>query len=122
MALTFENFFQGSRADFIQGCQEALHYSVRTSHPRFMNQLFAGSEPSGQVAELLTSVINNSVHTYGAAPLATVVEKHLIKHVGRLAGFCGADGIFCPGGSYANMGAMLVARNEESISQKSSIW
>jgi hypothetical protein len=103
---------EGSRAEFIQGCQEALRYSVRTSHPRFMNQLFAGSEPSGQVAELLTSVINNSVHTYGAAPLATVVEKHLIERVGQLAGFCGADGIFCPGGSYANMGAMLVARNE----------
>ena len=103
---------EGSSRDFIQGCQDALRYSVRTAHPRFMNQLFAGSEPCGQVAELLTSVINNSVHTYGAAPLATVVEQHLIEHVGQLAGFSAADGIFCPGGSYANMGAMLVARNE----------
>jgi glutamate/tyrosine decarboxylase-like PLP-dependent enzyme len=103
---------EGSSTDFIQGCQDALRYSVRTSHPRFMNQLFAGSEPSGQVAELLTSVINNSVHTYGAAPFATVIEKHLIERVGSLAGFRDADGVFCPGGSYANMGAMLVARNE----------
>lgn len=103
---------EGSRADFVRGCQETLRYSVRTSHPRFMNQLFAGSEPCGQIAELLTSVINNSVHTFGAAPLATVVEKHLIERVGQLAGFSNADGVFCPGGSYANMGAMLIARNE----------
>jgi hypothetical protein len=103
---------EGSRADFVRGCQETLRYSVRTSHPRFMNQLFAGSEPCGQVAELLTSVINNSVHTFGAAPLATVVEQHLVERVGLMAGFTNADGIFCPGGSYANMGAMLVARNE----------
>jgi len=103
---------EGSSAEFIQGCQDALRYSVRTSHPRFMNQLFAGSEPSGQIAELLTSVINNSVHTYAAAPLATIVEQHLIQQVGNLAGFGNADGVFCPGGSYANMGAMLVARNE----------
>ena len=103
---------EGSSAEFIQGCQDALRYSVRTSHPRFMNQLFAGSEPSGQIAELLTSVINNSVHTYAAAPLATIVEQHLIQQVGNLAGFSNADGVFCPGGSYANMGAMLVARNE----------
>ena len=103
---------EGSSSDFIQACHEILRYSVRTSHPRFMNQLFAGSEPSGQVAELLTSVVNNSVHTYGAAPLATVVEQYLIEQVGRLADFSEADGIFCPGGSFANMGAMLVARNE----------
>ncbi|KAJ1471877.1 pyridoxal phosphate-dependent transferase [Baffinella frigidus] len=105
---------EGSRAAYVRTCEEAIRYSVRTSHPRFMNQLYAGSEPAGQVAEFLAAVLNSTVHTYGAGPVFTVMERELIAQVATLVGFDAdeADGVFAPGGSYSNMTALLVARNE----------
>ena len=44
---------EGSEEKFLESCHDLLAYSVRTRHPRFMNQLYAGSTPSGQIAELL---------------------------------------------------------------------
>ncbi|EKX34119.1 hypothetical protein GUITHDRAFT_166293 [Guillardia theta CCMP2712] len=104
---------EGSVEKFVEGCRSSMKYSVRTSHPRFMNQLYAGSDPAGQVAELLSAVLNTTIHTYGAAPFFSVLERQVIEKLGRMLGFQEhVDGVFAPGGSYANMVALIVARNQ----------
>jgi len=34
-------------SEFLKNIEEILKFSVRTSHPRFINQIFTGSEPIG---------------------------------------------------------------------------
>jgi glutamate/tyrosine decarboxylase-like PLP-dependent enzyme len=105
---------EGSMEAFLDSCRDLLKYSVRTRHPRFMNQLYAGSNPSGQIAELLTAVLNSTVHTYAAGPVFAVVERCMITRVAALLGHedpptC--DGVFAPGGSHANLSALMAARS-----------
>eukprot|EP00292_Cryptomonas_paramecium_P004390 CAMPEP_0113687838 /NCGR_PEP_ID=MMETSP0038_2-20120614/16175_1 /TAXON_ID=2898 /ORGANISM="Cryptomonas paramecium" /LENGTH=646 /DNA_ID=CAMNT_0000608531 /DNA_START=1 /DNA_END=1941 /DNA_ORIENTATION=- /assembly_acc=CAM_ASM_000170 len=105
---------EGSLDAFLNGCRDTLAYSVRTSHPRFMNQLYAGSNPTGQVTELLTSVLNSTVHTYAAGPVFSVVERSLIARVAEMIGHPNpsiCDGVFAPGGSHANLTAVMTARS-----------
>jgi len=102
--------------------QLALKYSVRTGHPLFLDKLYTGTDPVGQFAELLTSILNTNVHAYHVSPVFSVVEIRTIHTVASLIGYStgglsrdrddyGGDGVFCPGGSYCNMMAMLCARD-----------
>ncbi len=52
--------------------------------------------------------------TWEISPLFAVMEKNLIQYCGKLVGFSegSIDGMFCPGGSMANMYAMLLARHQ----------
>jgi glutamate/tyrosine decarboxylase-like PLP-dependent enzyme len=105
---------EGSVERFLASCRDLLKYSVRTRHPRFMNQLYAGSTPSGQIAELLTAVLNSTVHTYAAGPVFAVVERSMITRVAELLGHedpPSCDGVFAPGGSHANLSALMAARS-----------
>ncbi|KAA8492843.1 Acidic amino acid decarboxylase GADL1 [Porphyridium purpureum] len=92
---------------------ELLEYSVVTMNPMFLNRLYAGSSPVGQIAELLIAVLNTSPDTYATAPALSVLQKRIIQHVGQRFGYdeelC--NGTFCPGGSYSNLLAMTAARN-----------
>eukprot|EP00038_Savillea_parva_P023500 m.41201 g.41201 ORF g.41201 m.41201 type:complete len:515 (+) comp6096_c0_seq2:61-1605(+) len=116
---------EGESADKIVGhIKSALKYSVRTSHPRFFDKLYAGSDPVGQVAELITALLNSNVHTYAVAPAFAVMEQEIIKSMATMIGFDRdtADGILCPGGTFANMSAMMVARNEKFPHVRMSGW
>ncbi|KAF6003801.1 Glutamate decarboxylase 2 [Cyanidiococcus yangmingshanensis] len=104
---------------------DLLRYSVRTSHAYFLHRLYGASDPMGQVAELLLSVLNNSPDTFSAAPFLVVLERRLIQALCERIGWetlRQGDGLFCPGGSYANLLAMTSARHafHESSSSKRS--
>lgn len=66
-------------AKIVERIEAALKYSVRTSHPRFFDKLYAGSDPVGQVAELITAVLNTNVHTYAVAPAFAMMEQEVLK-------------------------------------------
>lgn len=66
--------------------EAALKYSVRTSHPRFFDKLYAGSDPVGQVAELITAVLNTNVHTYAVAPAFAMMEQEVLKSMAAQVG------------------------------------
>ncbi len=87
-----------------------LKNSVNTQNPRFLNQLYGGSTQESWVGELLVSILNTSMATYEIAPLATLMEKELIKGVNKKVGFPKVEGLMVPGGSYANMLGLQCAR------------
>jgi glutamate/tyrosine decarboxylase-like PLP-dependent enzyme len=87
-----------------------LEYSQRTSHPQFNNQLYAGINPPSVLGEFVTALTNTSMATYEIAPVATLMERELVKKMNSLAGFKGTEGIMCTGGSNANMLAIHCAR------------
>jgi glutamate/tyrosine decarboxylase-like PLP-dependent enzyme len=91
--------------------EQYLKFSVRTGHRQFFNQLWSGFAFPGFLGELFTSLTNTSMYTYEMAPVATLMEKELIKKMGGICGFENPDGLFVTGGSNGNLQAMMIARN-----------
>eukprot|EP00049_Salpingoeca_infusionum_P002085 m.53943 g.53943 ORF g.53943 m.53943 type:complete len:358 (+) comp11378_c1_seq2:272-1345(+) len=101
-------------AELVECIKTTMKYSVRTGHPRFFDKLYAGSDSIGQLGEFLTAVFNTNVHTYAVSPVFAVMETAVIKRVAALLGFNPdtAEGSLVPGGTYANLTGMIIARHK----------
>lgn len=97
-----------------------IKHSVHTSHPRFVNQNFAGPDPVSVVGDWLGAALNTTGATFEAAPVFTLMESAVLSKLGRIAGYLdpSADqlptlppGVFCPGGSTATLYALQLARH-----------
>uniref|UniRef100_A0A663MIJ7 Glutamate decarboxylase like 1 n=1 Tax=Athene cunicularia TaxID=194338 RepID=A0A663MIJ7_ATHCN len=99
-----------SHQKLLQLCRDVIQYSVKTSHPRFFNQLYAGIDYYSLVARFITEALNPSVYTYEVSPVFLLVEEAVIKKMIEFIGWEEGDGIFNPGGSVSNMYAMNLAR------------
>ena len=99
--------------------------SVTTSHPRFFNQNFAGPDPIAVIGDWLTAVMNTTAATFEAAPVFTMMENALLERLAAIAGYrtspasgleTGVEvppGLFCPGGSTAQLYALQLARHRQ---------
>ena len=94
--------------------------SVHTSHPRFLNQNFAGPDPIAVAGDWLGAALNTTGATFEAAPVFTLMEGAVLSELARLAGYVDDDGervpvlppgMFCPGGSTATLYALQLARH-----------
>lgn len=92
--------------------QSTMDYSCRTGHRLFLDKLYAGSDPIGQVSSWLLSTLNTNCHIFSAAPVFTLIEKMMVQQVGKMFGYENGDGLFFPGGSYSNLISMILARNK----------
>lgn len=92
--------------------------SINTQNPRFLNQLYGGATKEAWLGELLVSALNTSMATYEIAPLATLMEKEIIKSLNETLGFEKIEGLMAPGGSYANMLAVQCARYAKNPESK----
>mmetsp|Transcript_7620 Transcript_7620/g.11640 ORF Transcript_7620/g.11640 Transcript_7620/m.11640 type:complete len:686 (+) Transcript_7620:382-2439(+) len=104
--------------------QSIQKYSVDMSHPYFCNQLCGASDPIALAAELISLSVNTSAYTWETAPVFTMIEREVFKHLGQLvfenkipedtticdAGGGPYDGLMLPGGSLSNLAALHVAR------------
>ena len=104
-----------SQDSLLEIAGNVFKYSVKTGHPYFMNQLFSGLDPYGLAGQWLTDALNSSVYTYEVAPVITLMEQSVIKKLLSMFykdenGTAIGDGLFCPGGSFANGIAINVAR------------
>ena len=97
--------------DLLQEFEAILSASVRTTHPRFANQLFVGADLAGIVGEWLTALLDTTMATFEMAPVATVLERDLIGRMCDFAGFDNGEGLLTPGGSISNLMAVMAARN-----------
>ncbi|XP_058807664.1 cysteine sulfinic acid decarboxylase isoform X2 [Phymastichus coffea] len=90
-----------------------IRYSVKTGHPRFVNQLYSSVDPYGLVGQWLTDALNPSVYTYEVSPVFSLMEESVLREMRRAVGWPDGegDGIFCPGGSMANGYAINLARH-----------
>jgi len=97
--------------EILKEIERYLDFSVNTSHKQFFNQLFSGFNLPAFLGDLFAGLSNTTMATFEAAPVATLLEKTLVKKMCRLMGFQEGEGIFVSGGSQANMIATLCARN-----------
>ncbi|XP_062814266.1 acidic amino acid decarboxylase GADL1 isoform X2 [Anolis carolinensis] len=94
----------------LQFCRDVIKFSVKTNHPRFFNQLYAGIDYYSLAARFITEALNPSVYTYEVSPVFLLVEDAVLKKMIEFIGWEEGDGIFNPGGSVSNMYAMNLAR------------
>jgi len=97
--------------EVMERLRAVLRATPSSSSWRFVNQLFGGREPIAAAAEMLTAVPNNSMYTFKAAGAQILVENEVLRRAMAVAGFPRGEGCFLPGGTLANMVAMLLARN-----------
>ena len=95
-----------------------MRWSVQTSHPRFVNQNFAGADPVAVAGDWLGAALNTTGATFEAAPVFTLMERTVIDKLAALAGFPRVrddedpiPGLFTPGGSTATLYALHLARH-----------
>ena len=86
----------------------------RTGSRRFFNQLFAGRDEVAAAAEMLTALLNSSMYTYKVAGPHALIESVLTDRLALKVGYSEGEGegVFVPGGSMANLAALIIARNE----------
>ncbi|CAB3365313.1 Hypothetical predicted protein [Cloeon dipterum] len=89
---------------------DVIRYSVKTGHPRFVNQLFSSVDPYGLAGQWLCAALNPSVYTYEVAPVFTLMEETVLSEMRKIVGFTQGDGLFAPGGSMANGYGVSCAR------------
>ncbi|KAK4010907.1 hypothetical protein OUZ56_020030 [Daphnia magna] len=99
-----------SHGEIFELCKRAVEYSVRTNHPKFLNQLYHGADPVGLAGAWLSEALNTNLYTYEVAPFFMMVEHEVLAHLRSFIGWEDGDGIFTPGGSLANMYGMVLAR------------
>jgi len=88
-----------------------LHYSVRTGHRQFFNQLFGGFSPYAWLGDIVAGLANTSMYTFEVSPVATLMEQAIFAKLSALVGFTQAQGTMTTGGTNSNYLAMLCARN-----------
>ena len=89
--------------------EKYLTLAVKTGSTNFYNQLFSGSSATGYLGEVLTALTNSSMYTFEMSPVATLMEKELIKKMSSLIGYENGFGTFVTGGSNGNLLGMLAA-------------
>merc|ERR1719495_3008627 len=94
--------------------------SVQTDHPYFLNALYHGTDYYGKIGAYLSEVMNTNAYSYEVAPVFTLVEKALVRYLVEKIGWDSGDGLTCPGGSLANMYAMVMARHRRFPDAKKS--
>ncbi|KAJ9473564.1 Glutamate decarboxylase [Diplonema papillatum] len=92
--------------------EQVCRYSVRTSHPRFMNMLYGCADIYGILGEVFATFLNTNIHTFEVSPVFTLMEVEVMSQLCKYMGYENGDGVFAPGGSFCNMFGMLMARNQ----------
>ncbi len=111
--LRLQDFTDGADWSAIfQWIEKYLEYSVKTSHPTFVNRMWAGANLPSILGEMVVAVSNTSACTYESAPVSTLMEKYMIGEMLDLVKFQNGEGQMTTGSSNANMLAMMAARNE----------
>jgi len=100
--------------NFFNIIQKIASLTPKTNSRAFYNQLFGGRSAPSLTAEIVSTVLNTTMHTYKVAGIQVLVEQNIIKAFLEKVGFEQGDGTVNPGGSLSNMVSMMIARNEKS--------
>lgn len=97
--------------DIAAAAREITAASLHLNHRRYMAQQVAAPVPAAALVESLVAALNQSLAVVRMSPAGTSVDRALMADFRRAFRFpAGADGTLTPGGSFANLTALLVAR------------
>src|SRR5580658_10379432 len=85
-------------------------HSLFNGHPKFFGYITSSAAPIGALADLLAAAVNPNVGAQILSPVATAIEKQVIKWLGEFIGVPACfDGILVSGGNMANFTAFFAA-------------
>jgi glutamate/tyrosine decarboxylase-like PLP-dependent enzyme len=87
-----------------------LPASMGTPHPLYLGLVNSSPLPGAALADLLISSLNNNGGAFHQSPAMTTCEEELVREFARLFGMSQADGMFLPGGTFATLQAIVLAR------------
>lgn len=86
------------------------HGIVHTGHPRYFGLFNPPSTFPGQVADLITAVVNPQLAVWSHAAVPVEIERRLVREMAAVLGLPGEiGGHFTTGGAEANYTALLLA-------------
>lgn len=101
----------GGRAGLVPAVRALARASLHLNHPRYMAQQVAAPIPAAALVESTVAALNQSIAVLRMSPAGTLVDRALMDRFKRLFGFgATAEGSLVPGGSFANLTALLAAR------------
>lgn len=109
---------QGTLGDEGVGLAEALSEfertilpnSMATPHPRYAGLVNSSPLPAGVLGDLLVSLLNNNGGARHQSPAITAAEDEVLRAFGALFGLEPCSGMLLPGGTFANLQGLLLAR------------
>src|SRR4051794_39431659 len=89
-----------------------LPASMGTPHPLYLGLVNSSPLPAAVLADLLISTLNNNGGAFHQSPAMTACEAEVVRVFLQLFGFpAGAEGMILPGGSFATLQALVLARS-----------
>lgn len=86
--------------------------SLALSHPRYGAQQVAAPIPAAALVESVVAAMNQSLAVWEMSPIATAIDRDLMASFKKLLGYPrGSEGSLVPGGAFANLTALLAARD-----------
>lgn len=103
--------FEG-RAALDELAARVLAASNHLHHPRYLAHQVTAPLPDAALFDLLSALLNNGAAVYEMGPVATALERNLVRYFAGLLGMpaARADGFFTSGGSCGNLTALLAVR------------
>jgi glutamate/tyrosine decarboxylase-like PLP-dependent enzyme len=101
-----------SSEEVLDALERVVLATPRTGSSQFFNQLFSGRLPISTAADMLACLLNISMYTYKVAGPHALIETALTQHMASKVGYQAGEGVLSPGGSLANLSALVMARNE----------
>src|SRR5262245_19856276 len=90
--------------------ESILPGSMGTPHPLYLGLVNSSPLPGAALADLLISSLNNNGGAFHQSPAMTTCEEELVRAFASLFGMAGAAGMFLPGGTFATLQAIVLAR------------
>lgn len=91
--------------------EHVLPNAMGTPHPLYLGLVNCSPLPGGVLGDALVSALNNNGGARHQSPAGTPAEHEVLRLLGELCyGDVPNTGMFVPGGSYANLQGLLLAR------------
>jgi L-2,4-diaminobutyrate decarboxylase len=99
---------------------QIIGQSIHLHHPGYVGHQLPPVLPLAALADLISSLLNNSVAVYEMAQAGTQIERQVIRWLCASVGWGqDSDGVLTSGGSLGNLTALLAARNHAT---QGSAW
>lgn len=71
---------------------------MRTQHPRFLNQNYAGADPVAVLGDWVAATLNAAAATTAVTRVFALMERAVLERFVGLVGLVGAEDVLNPGG------------------------
>jgi len=101
-----------AEAALASSLDQVIRESIHLHHPGYVGHQVPPALPLAALADLISSLLNNSVAIHEMAPAGTQIERQVIRWLCASVGWPqDSDGVLTSGGSLGNLTALLAARN-----------